>query len=41
MMKTIGIVAVAFFAASVERSPPLAAIKSTLRPTRSAAIPGS
>jgi hypothetical protein len=40
-VKTIGIVEVALFAASAERMVPLATIKSTLRPTRSAANAGS
>jgi hypothetical protein len=40
IMETIGIVEVALFAASDERSPPLAAIPSTLRPTGSAANAG-
>ena len=40
-MKTIGIVEVAFFAASAEGVPPLVTITSTLRPTRSAANAGS
>jgi hypothetical protein len=39
--KTIGIVEVAFFAASAETVPPPVAIRSTLRPTRSAANAGS
>ena len=38
---TVGIVEVAFFAANAEGVPPLVAIKSTLRPTRSAANAGS
>jgi len=40
-VKTIGIVEVAFFAASAEGLPPLATITSTLRPTRSVANAGS
>jgi len=36
-----GIVEVALFAARTEGGPPLATIKSTLRPTRSAANAGS
>jgi hypothetical protein len=40
-MKTIGIVEVAFLAASATRSPTLVAIKSTLRPTRSTANEGT
>jgi hypothetical protein len=40
-MKTMGIVEVALFAARAEAVPPLAAITSTLRPTRSAANAGS
>src|SRR6266566_4469433 len=39
--KTIGIVEVAFFAANAEEAPPLVAITSTLRLTRSAANAGS
>jgi hypothetical protein len=39
--KTIGIVEVALFAASAQRRLPFATIKSTLRPTRSAANAGS
>ena len=40
-VKTIGMVEVAFFAANAEAVPPLVMIKSTLRPTRSAANAGS
>jgi hypothetical protein len=40
-MNTIGIVEVAFFAASAGVSPPPVAITSTLRPARSAANAGS
>jgi hypothetical protein len=40
-VKTIGIVEVALFAVSAETSPPVATIKSTLRPTRSAANAGN
>jgi len=40
-VKTIGIVEVAFFAACAGAVPPLVAITSTLRPTRSAANAGS
>jgi hypothetical protein len=39
--KTIGIVEVAFFAASDDASPPSVTITSTLRATRSAANAGS
>jgi hypothetical protein len=39
--KTIGIVEVALFAASAQRRLPFATIKSTLRPTSSAANAGS
>jgi len=41
MVKTIGIVEVAFLAASAEGKAPGAKIKSTWRPTRSAASAGS
>ena len=39
--KTIGMVEVAFFASTAASSPPLAAITSTLRATRSAAKAGN